>query len=90
MPVERQTRERGAEDLWSAVAERSGDTALDSNSQSLTMLPTVSSQSAVAVRLPTDFAGALHSAVRRQNAELVSAARRPYGVRWQSEAATPL
>jgi len=63
---------------------------LDPSGQSLTMLPTISIQSAVAVRLSTDFASALHSAVCRQNADPVCAAQRPYGVRWQSAAAPPL
>ena len=51
--------------LWSAVAERSGDTALAQNRQGLRRPSAITSQSAVAVRLTTDFAGALHRAVPR-------------------------
>jgi len=40
----------------------SDDAALGPDGQIFAMLPTLPSQSAVAARLPTDFAGALHTA----------------------------
>ena len=56
--------------MWSAVAERSGDTALDQNRQRLPMPSAYRIQSAVAGPLTRASAGALHSRAHQFAGEL--------------------